>query len=97
MAKPTKQIQREAMGKSVVIKPTEPLSSIETRFYLSQGLGSKPKRQQLIAYLRKVITDNGATPRGNFDSDLLKQALVAKGITPVKNYNQNWQLLMQSL
>lgn len=71
--------------------PTEPLTSIQTRYWLtllaaSPDTGFKSLEKD---WLRKIINDNGNTASGNYLSSLYSQAVEALGGTASKFIGEN--------
>lgn len=99
MPKTNSQVHRESLTRNVTGATAKtPLGQLESNYYRAQSsvTGNSLKNQKLQT-LKKIIVTNGGTPRGNFESDLVKQALAAKGLPVSKSLRQNWRTLELSL
>lgn len=71
--------------------PDEPLANIQRRYWLGL-LGGKPTtgfNSLEKDWLRKIISDNGGTPDGDYLSNLYIQAVVSLGGTVSKFLDEN--------
>ena len=67
-----------------------PLGQLKRTYWTSLGLAGTYAEQQR-RWLKKLITDNGATPSAtNQVATLLKEALSALGIVPSIRQTENW-------
>ena len=99
MAKTNTQIKREQLVRDVPGATNQtPLGQLESNYYKAQsGITGNSLANQRLVTLRKIIVASGGTPRSNFQSDLLKQALAAKGLPVTNSFQQNWRVLRLSL
>ena len=75
------------------VSPQTPLGELKKLYYLSQVgsgySGTNTLAELETAWLKKVIVDNGATPSGDYDSELWKEVVASQGKTPTRYVNQN--------
>ena len=70
-----------------------PLNELKRTYWTAQSLTGTYAMQERL-WLKKIITDNGATPSAtNSVATLLKEALSALAVTPTIRQTENWMTL----
>lgn len=91
-------IERQYYARKVTgATPQTPFGQLKKEFLASQVGEGRYWPNQMRNWLRKLVNDNGGTPRGNNTSDLLKQALAALGIAQSTSINENMRNLFINL
>ena len=95
------QIERDWFANHLAdSEPNQSLTDLKRR-YIFSVVNDCPQNESteglVKRWLRKIITDQSATPSGEFINDLLKQTLIALGLTVSMYPNENWRQLFINL
>lgn len=94
------QLERSWFAQKVAgVLGTTPLNDIKRRYYASQlgEVNINSLNDLEIRWLRKVITDNSATPSGNELSGLWAQAVASAGLRVSKYTDENKQTFYRNV
>lgn len=76
--------------------PTTSFQTVARTYYLqylnnAQFTSQTPLQSLFVAWAKKWIANNGGTPpKTNFESDLFRGLVIALGMTPSRNLNDNY-------